>query len=218
MVFSSHIFLFYFLPLVLLLNYVLPFRWLTLMLAGLSYVFYGWTNPKWLGLLFLSSFVDYWCGLALVKFSGLPVMGPTCRGFPRTSLAIALKSWRWRFRWPPGLAILGFFKYFDFGVSNINAVAAALGMGEAEIRMLHVALPIGISFYTFQSMSYAIDVYRGEARPMRSPIDFACFVALFPHQLAGPIIRYWSIAEQFRRRSFTMVKLRGGGSDFSRWA
>jgi len=185
------------------------------MLASLSYVFYGWTNPKWVGLLFLSSFVDYWCGLALVKFSRLPMNGPDLpwlpKGEPRNraqklALAVSMTS---------NLSILGFFKYFDFGVSNVNALAAALGMGGAEIRMLHVALPIGISFYTFQSMSYAIDVYRGEARPMRSPIDFACFVALFPHQLAGPIIRYWSIAEQFRKRTFTLEKFARGVGFFS---
>lgn len=215
MVFTSHIFIFYFLPLILLLNYLLPFRFLTAMLAGLSYVFYGWTNPKWLALLFTSTFIDYWCGLALVKYSGLPMSGPDLPWLPKNeprklaqklALAVSMTS---------NLSILGFFKYFDFGVSNINALAAMLGFGNTEIQLLHVALPIGISFYTFQSMSYAIDVYRGEARPLRNPVDFACFVALFPHQLAGPIIRYWSIAEQLRRRNFTMVKFARGVGFFS---
>src|SRR4051812_42083134 len=87
---------------------------------------------------------------------------------------------------------------------------SAAGFGESSIRTMHIALPIGISFYTFQSMSYAIDIYRGAARPMRNPIDFACFVSVFPHQLAGPIIRYWSIADQFRARTMTYAKFSRG--------
>ncbi|HEU0121006.1 MAG TPA: MBOAT family O-acyltransferase [Bryobacteraceae bacterium] len=208
MVFSSHIFLFYFLPAVLLLNYVLPFRYLTTMLTIVSYLFYGWANPAWLLLLLSSTLVDYFCGLALVHFSGLPPdeegdLPFLPAGEPRNrpqkiALFVSLAT---------NLTILGFFKYYDFGVESLRA----LGLGE-NLPLLHVALPIGISFYTFQSMSYAIDVYRGEARPLRRPVDFACFVALFPHQLAGPIIRYWSIAEQIRRREFTWEKFARGAS------
>jgi alginate O-acetyltransferase complex protein AlgI len=210
MVFTSSIFIFYFLPLVLLLNYTLPFRFLTLMLVSCSYLFYGWANPKWLALLLTSTFVDYFCGLALVKFSGLPLDGKDLPWLPKdqprnraqkAALAISMIS---------NLSILGFFKYFGFGVANLAALASAFGLSAGAIRTLHVALPIGISFYTFQSMSYAIDVYRGEARPLRNPVDFACFVALFPHQLAGPIIRYWSIAEQFRTRTLTVTKFARG--------
>lgn len=206
MVFSSHLFLFYFLPLVLLLNYLLPFRYLTLMLVSLSYVFYGWANPRWLVLLFVSSTIDYVCGRALVKFSGLPTDGPDLPMLPpdtprnrrqKVALAVSMVS---------NLTILAIFKYFDFAAANINALALSLGWGHDAVGLLHVALPIGISFYTFQSMSYAIDVYRGEARPLRNFVDFACFVALFPHQLAGPIIRYHTIAEQFRRRTLTYEK------------
>jgi alginate O-acetyltransferase complex protein AlgI len=214
MVFSSHLFIFYFLPLVLFLNYTLPFRFLTLMLVTVSYVFYGWANPKWLILLLTSSSIDYLCGLALVKFSGLPTNGPDLpwlpRGEPRKksqriALAVSMVS---------NLGILGFFKYFDFAAANVNALASAAGWSEHAVNLMHVALPIGISFYTFQSMSYAVDVYRGEARPLKNPIDFACFVALFPHQLAGPIIRYWSISEQFRSRSLTYEKFARGAAFF----
>ena len=210
MVFSSHLFIFYFLPLVLLLNYILPFRFLSLMLVCLSYCFYGWMNPKWILVMFTSSFIDYFCGLALVKFSGLPNEGAEFpllpKGAPRNraqkiALAVSMIS---------NLSILGFFKYFDFGIANLNAISSALGMGETGIHALRIALPIGISFYTFQSMSYAIDVYRGVARPLRNPVDFACFVAVFPHQLAGPIIRYWSIADQFRSRTLTYAKFARG--------
>jgi alginate O-acetyltransferase complex protein AlgI len=212
MVFSSHLFIFYFLPLVLLLTYILPFRYLSLMLVCLSYCFYGWMNPKWVLVMFTSSFIDYFCGRALVRFSGLPNDGPELpllpKGGPRNgaqkaALAVSMIS---------NLSILGFFKYFGFGIVNLNAVAAALGIGHTGVQALRVALPIGISFYTFQSMSYGIDVYRGVARPLRNPIDFACFVAVFPHQLAGPIIRYWSIADQFRARSLTYTKFARGAA------
>jgi alginate O-acetyltransferase complex protein AlgI len=214
MVFSSHLFIFYFLPIVLLLNYLLPFRYLTTMLVVMSYLFYGWANPRWLILLFTSSFIDYFCGLALVKFSGRPLSGPDLpflpKGEPRTraqkaALTVSIVS---------NLSILGFFKYFDFAASNVNALGAALGWSGETLRLLHLALPIGISFYTFQSMSYAIDVYRGDARPLKRPVDFACFVALFPHQLAGPIIRYQTIAEQFRHRTFTYEKFARGVAFF----
>lgn len=212
MVFSSHIFLFYFLPIVLLLNYTLPFRYLTLMLTLVSYLFYGWVNPKWVLLMLTSTLVDYFCGRALIHFSGLPKQDGDLPLLPKNeprnraqkiALAVSMIS---------NLALLGFFKYYDFGLQNLNAVAGALGLGPLPLKTLHIALPIGISFYTFQSMSYAIDVYRGEARPLRNPIDFACFVSLFPHQLAGPIIRYWSIAEQIRSRKFTWAKFARGAA------
>ncbi len=215
MVFSSHVFLFYFLPFVLLLNYTLPFRFLTLMIMLVSYLFYGWANPKWIILMLTSTMVDYFCGLALVYYSGIKNDGGDLpylpKGQPRNkaqkmALAISMIT---------NLAILGFFKYFDFGVQNLSAISNLMGFGDLPIQMLHVALPIGISFYTFQSMSYAVDVYRGEARPLKNPIDFACFVALFPHQLAGPIIRYWSIAEQIRHRVFTWEKFARGAAFLS---
>jgi alginate O-acetyltransferase complex protein AlgI len=214
MVFSSHLFIFYFLPLVLLLNYTLPFRFLSLMLVCVSYGFYGWMNPKWVLLMFTSSFIDYFCGLVLVRASGLPNEGKELPLLPKDqprnrtqkiALAVSMAS---------NLTILGFFKYYDFGLANLNAALGAMGFGSNTFQLLHIALPIGISFYTFQAMSYAIDVYRGEARPLRNPIDFACFVAVFPHQLAGPIIRYWSIADQFRARTFTYTKFARGAAFF----
>jgi alginate O-acetyltransferase complex protein AlgI len=215
MVFTSHIFIFYFLPIVLFLNFLLPFNLLTLMLVTMSYLFYGWANPHWLVLLFTSTFVDYFCGLGLVRFSGLPMDGPDLPWLPRDQSRNRAQKFVLGLSMTSNLSILGFFKYYDFGVTNANALLAALGFGTGHMRLLHLALPIGISFYTFQSMSYAIDVYRGEARPLRNPIDFACFVALFPHQLAGPIIRYFSIAEQFRSRTMTVAKFSRGVVFFS---
>jgi alginate O-acetyltransferase complex protein AlgI len=212
MVFSSHLFLFYFLPLVLLLNYVLPFRALTLMLVVMSYAFYGWANPVWVLLMFTSSFVDYFCGLALIKFSSRSLAGADLPVLPASEPRNAKQKIALAVSMISNLSILGFFKYFDFAAANINALGARLGWGSETVHLLHQALPIGISFYTFQSMSYAIDVYRGEARPLKNPIDFACFVALFPHQLAGPIIRYWSVAEQFRSRPFNYAQFARGAS------
>lgn len=169
MVFSSHLFVFYFLPLVLLLNYTLPFRWLSFALMSVNFLFYGWANPAWLGLLVFSASVDYVCGRALAHFSGLPRVGRALpilpRGKPRnTAQRVALTV-----SMVTNLGLLAFFKYFDFGVGSVNALAETLGLGAPVAATLHVALPIGISFYTFQSMSYGIDVYRGEARPLRNP-------------------------------------------------
>jgi alginate O-acetyltransferase complex protein AlgI len=215
MVFSSHLFLFYFLPLVLLLNYLLPFRWLSLALTLAGYLFYGWANPAWVLLMLFSSYVDYFCGLALVRFSGLPCDGPELpllpRGQPRNlaqraALAVSIFS---------NLAILGFFKYHDFAASNLNALAHALGLSEGTLSLLHLALPVGISFYTFESMSYAIDVYRGAARPLRNPIDYQMFVSLFPHLVAGPIVRYHTLAQQIRARTFGHDKFARGVAFFS---
>src|SRR4051794_10082936 len=162
MVFSTHLFIFYYLPPFLLLYYSLPFRARTWFIALASYAFYAWSNPVWAGLMFLNSGVDYLCGLALVRMSGLPWEGrlpPIIpEGHPRTRamravLAVSITS---------NLSLLAFFKYYMFTEENVNAIAAALG-GPHLLPYIRVALPVGISFYTFKSMSYAIDVYRGDA-------------------------------------------------------
>ncbi|MBI4890194.1 MAG: MBOAT family protein [Acidobacteria bacterium] len=214
MVFSSHFFIFYFLPVVLLLNYSLPFRLLSLTLTLLSYAFYGWLNPAWVLLMLLSSYIDYFCGIGLVKFGGLPLGGADLPLLPKDQPRNRWQKLTLAVSMVTNLSIIGFFKYYDFGATTINALARAFGWGSAEIGVLHIALPIGISFYTFQSMSYAIDVYRGEARAMKNPIDFQLFVALFPHQIAGPIIRYRTVAEQIRSRSFSYEKFARGVSFF----
>jgi alginate O-acetyltransferase complex protein AlgI len=203
MVFSSHLFLFYFLPVALLLNYTLPFRYLSLLLVVLSYLFYGWSNPPWVLLMLASSSVDYFCGLGLVRFSGQPGVerGEVPRLLPgprnakqKALLAVSIGS---------NLAILGYFKYHDFALDSFARAAAALGLPAPAVTPLAFLLPVGISFYTFQSMSYAIDVYRGDARALKNPIDFQCFVANFPHLVAGPIVRYQTMDDQLRFRTFT---------------
>jgi alginate O-acetyltransferase complex protein AlgI len=214
-VFSSHLFIFYFLPLVLLLNYTLPFRWLSLALTLAGYAFYGWANPAWVLLMLFSSYVDYFCGLALVRFSGQPCDGPDLpflvKGGPRSraqraALAVSILC---------NLGILGFFKYYNFFAGNVTALAQALGLDGGGLRLLDLVLPVGISFYTFESMSYAIDVYRGDARPLRNPINYQMFVSLFPHLVAGPIVRYHTLAEQIRSRTFGYDKFARGVAFFS---
>ncbi len=203
MVFSSPFFLFYFLPVALLAYFAVPPRARSLVLTVLSYLFYGWTNPLFCLLLLFSTAVDYICGLALVR--GLPADAALEPGGPR-SRAQRLALWT---SLVTNLGLLGFFKYFNFGVDAANAALHALGLDGWD-AVLRVTLPLGISFYTFQSMSYTIDVYRGRAAPQRSFIDFACYVSLFPQLVAGPIIRYHELADQIRSRTHTWEKCARG--------
>ncbi len=214
MIFTSHLFLFHYLPLFLLLYYSVPRRGKTLLIAVASYAFYAWANPVWALIMFLNTGVDYLCGLTLLRLSGLPRDGPLppvlSKGQPRTrgqKLALALSI-------TTNLSLLAFFKYFGFARENLNALALALG-GPQFLPPLEVALPIGISFYTFKSMSYAIDVYSGEARPMTNFVDYCCFEAFFPDLVAGPIIRYGAIERQMRERTHTSAKFARGVVLFS---
>ncbi len=205
MVFTTHIFVFYFLPTVLLVYYALPYL---LNVVGLgaerasparngflllaSYVFYGWWNP-WLILLILSvTVVNYVCG----RLTARPGASRRQRlGSVVTAVCVSLGT-------------LGFFKYFMFFETNFNHV---LGWWGAEgVRVLQIALPIGISFYTFQALSYTIDVYRGTAPAARSLVDFACYIGLFPQLVAGPIVRYHTVAQQLVHRTHTWDKFSSG--------
>lgn len=209
MVFSSHLFLFYFLPLAMILYYAVPRRGKHLLLTIVSYGFYGWSNPLFMGLMLFSTMVDYFCGLML-SYNGFLWKGPIKwleAGKPRTrfqrwALIISLTS---------NLSLLGFFKYFNFGIENVNWLADALGLTWLRLDLaFKVTLPLGISFYTFQSMSYAIDVYRGDAKPMKNFIDFACYVSMFPQLVAGPIIRFQDIADQLVARTYSFEKFGRG--------
>lgn len=215
MVFSSHIFVFYFLPIVLCVYYVTPTRARTALIAVSSYVFYGWANPIWAVIMFFGSSVDYVCGLALLRLSGLPDHGqlpPIIRPEVRRTrgmkavLAISIAT---------NLGLLATFKYTGFVAENINALARALGSAVPVVPVMHLVLPVGISFYTFKAMSYAIDVYRGDARPMRRFTDYMCFEAFFPDLVAGPIIRYAALEEQMRVRKHTMDKFARGAAFFA---
>ena len=207
MVFSSHIFLFYFLPLVLALYYACPRRGRQLLLALVSYVFYGWANPWFVFLMLFSTLVDYLCGKLIVgpwhvkRFAGDPPAGPGLLSARQRKLAVGISI-------VVNLSLLGFFKYLGFVQTNMNYVLDLFGL--QAVQVYQVLLPVGISFYTFQSMSYSIDLYRGEARPARDLLDFACYVALFPQLVAGPIVRYRDLAEQLRERSHSVDKFARG--------
>jgi alginate O-acetyltransferase complex protein AlgI len=197
MVFSSYLFLFYFLPAALLLYYAGPRRARHLVLTLVSYVFYGWANPLFVVLLLASTAIDFAAGLVIAG-------GGRAR---RGALIASIVS---------NLSLLGFFKYYNFGARSLDALAAWLGVADPGFdAVLRVTLPLGISFYTFQSMSYTIDVYRGRAAAIRNFVDFACFVSMFPQLVAGPIIRFSEIADQLQSRSHTSTKFARGVAFFS---
>ena len=210
MVFSSYLFLFYFLPAALLLYTAVPRRAKHLLLTLVSYLFYGWANPLFVFLLLGSTTVDYFCGLVIAKHrlgrGGAPLrqLQPGTPRHRRQRVAVALSI-------VTNLSLLGFFKYFNFAADNFDAIVGWLGMPDLQIqRVITVVLPLGISFYTFQSMSYTIDVYRGHARALRNFIDFACYVSMFPQLVAGPIIRFSEVADQLAERTHTITKFARG--------
>lgn len=215
MVFSSHLFVFYFLPLTLLIYYLLPLRGRHVALTLLSYLFYGWANPWFVLLLMFQTVVDWLAGMTLAGLwrtpptAEVPLLDPhSPRSFAqKLALASGLVS---------NLALLGFFKYFNFGVDSWNAALSAAGWESARWdTALRITLPLGISFYTFQSMSYAIDVYRGDARAIRSILDSMCYVAMFPQLVAGPIVRFQDVADQFVTRTHTLEKFARGVAFFA---
>jgi alginate O-acetyltransferase complex protein AlgI len=176
MVFTSHIFVFYFLPLLLLLYYLLPRKFVLLrnvFLILASYVFYAWLNPWFAVLLFCVSLINYLLSILMTRSDG------NRWKLPITAISIVVN-----------LSVLGFFKYFVFLQENLNHVLIACG-AEA-LPVLKVVWPIGISFYTFKILSYMIDVYHG-APPARSFFDLVCYVSFFPQILSGPIQRYGTI-------------------------
>jgi alginate O-acetyltransferase complex protein AlgI len=198
-VFSSYLFLFYFLPVALLLYYIAPRRLKHVVLTALSYLFYGWANPLFVVLLLVSTLVDYACGLYLA--------GTADERLRRRGLGVSIAT---------NIGLLGFFKYFNFGVDNLNALAQATGLESLGVdAALRVTLPLGISFYTFQSMSYTWDVYRKRAEAIRNFIDFACYVSMFPQLVAGPIVRFSEVADQLRSRTHTATKFARGVAFFS---
>ena len=228
MVFSSQLFIFYFLPLTLLLYYAMPGRGRHAVLTLLSYLFYGWANPLFVVLLLFSTLVDYICGLVLVgsgpvwlvRLLRLPDTGTRGDGsldplradtprsrWQRTTLVVSVVT---------NLGLLAFFKYFNFGVESYDALLSTIGLEHLRLDVaFRITLPLGISFYTFQSMSYTIDVYRGHAAPVRRFTDFACYVSMFPQLVAGPIVRFSEVADQLRHRTCTLTKFARGVSFLS---
>ncbi len=214
MVFSSLLFLFYFLPFVLAAYYLavkVGRRPSHLVLTALSYLFYGWANPAFVLLMLGSTMVDYLCGLVISEQWGKTSNTDSCPALTPKGARSRKQRWALALSIITNLSLLGFFKYFNFGMDSWNAVMSGMGFdGASYENFLRITLPLGISFYTFQSMSYSIDVYRGEARAIRNPLDFACYVALFPQLVAGPIIRFQEVAEQLRERTHTVDKFARG--------
>jgi alginate O-acetyltransferase complex protein AlgI len=203
MVFSSHIFLFYFLPFVLVGYYLLPFTWRGLyvrnaFLTIVSYIFYGWHEPWFVILMWVSTAVDYTAGKIITRSGATHAQ-------KNSALIVSCVV---------NLGMLGFFKYYMFVMGGVNHLAALFGGSTATFSILQVTLPIGISFYTFQTMSYTIDVWRGEAPPVKNLATFSCFVALFPQLIAGPIVRYITVAEQLDHRKHTFDLFSKGASLF----
>ena len=194
MLFNSYEFLFLLLP-VTLAGYflLLPKAWRHGWLALCSFVFYGWWDYRYCGLLLLAISIDY--------FAGGRIAAATDPAKKKRWLLLSICS---------DMGMLGFFKYFDLGAGTANAAAQWLGLGQGPFPLLHLVLPVGISFYTFQSMSYSIDIYRGHARPARSFVDFACYVSLFPQLVAGPIVRYQELDSQLRVRVHSWAKAGAG--------
>ena len=190
MVFSSVFFLFTYLPIVLLLYYITPLKLRNLVLLAVNLVFYAWGEPVYILIMFLSIAIDYTHGLLVEKFKG--------RGEDRKARWVVASSVFFN------LALLFFFKYWDFIAGSLA------GMGLTFMPRLGLSLPIGISFYTFQTMSYTIDVYRGDARAQRSIVNFGTFVTLFPQLIAGPIIKYKDLGDQIDRRTHTAGRFASG--------
>lgn len=196
MVFSSNVFLFLFLPAFLAAYYLTPNRHRSYLIVAGSYLFYAWWRVDFLLLFVAVTAWNYGIGQAIFA-----------RG-PRTAAAR---------RWLTAgvavdLGVLGYFKYANFGVDSFNTMLGAAGF--EPFAWSAIILPIGISFYTFEAISYVADVYRGDCEPVRKPVDFACFLALFPHLIAGPVFRYKDLDEQFRTRTHTVDKFSEGSVRF----
>ena len=189
MLFSSIPFLFYFLPVVLLLYAISPRKLKNFTLLVCSLVFYAWGEPRLVVLMLVTVLIGYVLGLLTERF-------PKCK---KLFLVLSLTL---------SLGFLGYYKYVDFFITNINNVTGL------SIPLLKVALPIGISFYTFQLLSYNVDVYRGEVPAQRNFIDLAAYIALFPQLIAGPIVRYSDVAAQLKERTHSWEKVALGARRF----
>ena len=192
MVFSSIVFLFVFLPVVLALYYVVPaIRWKNVILLAASIIFYAWGEPVYIVLMLLSILFNFVMGLELERLR---------EDSRRKKLNLI-------FTVIVNLCILGFFKYYGFLLGSINSAF------HFHIPYRELALPVGISFYTFQTLSYILDLYRGDIKVQKNLLDFALYITMFPQLIAGPIVRYVDIQEQLESRVISWHKA-GVGAEY----
>ena len=192
MIFSSLTFLFAYLPLTLAVYFLVPLRWRNLVLLLVSLFFYGWGEPVYISIMILSILIDYTHGMLVEKYRSNDKL---TRYFVGQSVAF-------------NLLLLGFFKYWDFLAANLSLIPGV------TVPQLGIALPIGISFFTFQTMSYTIDVYRQDAPVQRNIIRFGAFVTMFPQLIAGPIVKYKTVAEELNHREHTFENFALGARRF----
>jgi alginate O-acetyltransferase complex protein AlgI len=193
-VFSSNVFLFLFLPVFLLVYYPLPFRWKSAWILVGSYALYGWWRVDFLWLLIAVTALGYGAALLIAA-----------RPQPQ-------KRWILAATISLDLGALAYFKYANFGVSSLNALVSRLGL--EPFTWAPVLLPIGLSFFVFHAISYVMDVYRSQEPPTRNLLDFAAFIALFPHLIAGPVLKYNLLADQFRCRTHSFEQFSLGAQRF----
>jgi len=220
MIFSSHLFIYYFLPFVLIGYYSLwkaPQRFRNFWLALTGYIFYSWSEPRFAVVMFFTTSLDWYLSLVIARDAWRPWL---YRREPVPLLVRnALRSRRQRsaitYSIFLNLATLGFFKYFNFGVDIYNTSIRAAGLAAWQWdSFFRVVLPLGISFYTFQALSYTIDVFRGDAEAMANFVDFSCFVSMLPHLVAGPILKFSFLSKQIKSRSLTSDKFARGAAFF----
>ena len=192
MVFSSLIFLFFFLPILLVLYFAVPDRYKNTVLIVFSLLFYSYGEPFYVLIMIFSTIVDYTVG-RLIEWAR------SRNKNPKIYLVLSMVV---------NLSLLGVFKYGDFAITNINSLIGG------TIPLMGLSLPIGISFYTFQTMSYSIDVYRGRVEAQKSFADLLLYTTLFPQLVAGPIVRYSTIAEQINDRTVTLTSFSDGFCKF----
>ena len=195
MVFSSIPFLYYFFPAVLVLYFIAPRRVknYVLLLAGIVFYFYG--EQRLVLLMLFTALWDYGCAMFITL-----TRAKDKKVWPRVGLIASIVM---------DVGILCYFKYTDFFITNINAIAGT------KIPLLGIALPIGISFYTFQSMSYVIDVYRDKVKAVKNPFTYATYLTLFPQLIAGPIVRFETVAAELENRTHSFEKISAGAMRFT---
>lgn len=196
MVFSSTAFLFFFLPAILVFYYVSPQRGRNFLLLAASYFFYAWGEPKVAALLLATSLIDYWIGCGIAS----PAKRPQSKKLLALSITI-------------NIACLAYFKYANFFVEETQGLFSFLGLGIENWQK--IALPIGISFFTFQKISYQIDIYRKETLPAKNFVNYALYVSFFPQLIAGPIVRYHDINTQIEERSQAFANVSDGFARFA---